>query len=514
MRFLFLALAILAATEAHRVYDHPSLPRQRNLKVADEEKTTEFWMNKAQHILAHKLQNLNELNTRKAKNVILFMGDGMSVHTITAVRNFMGDSSKQVSFEKFPYTGLSRTYAVDKRTPDSANTATAYLNGVKGNYGTIGVNAQVREGDCFKGNDTSTHTESIAKWAQDAGKWAGLVTTARVTHASPAGVYAHTAFREWEYDAAVTYDGCSPDINVDIARQLVEWPVGKELRVVLGGGRQNFRDQSVNDEEGSPGYRSDKRDLIREWLDTKAKENKTAHYVWSKKGLEMLDLDKSEYLLGLFSPSHCPYHGELERKHLQDADPSLSTMTEAAIKMLSKSENGYFLFVEGALIDMAHHESQAHMALEDTAEFARAVELARNMTSEEDTLIVVTSDHSHTMTINGYPNRDANIFKLAPEMADDGLPYNVLSYANGPGYANTFSSTEGRRNLALDNYMDPEYRFMATTPMEYETHGADDVGVFASGPYAHYFTGNYEQSNIPALMAHIADIGPFADDKL
>uniref|UniRef100_A0A1L8EGC8 alkaline phosphatase n=1 Tax=Haematobia irritans TaxID=7368 RepID=A0A1L8EGC8_HAEIR len=514
MKIYFSFLALVAFATAIKEHEHPNFPRQHKIKALEEEQTTEFWKDKAQNILAHKLQTLNELNTRRAKNVILFLGDGMSVHTVTATRAFMGDSSKQVYFEKFPYLGLSRTYSVDKRTPDSATTATAYLNGVKANYGTIGVNAQVPRTDCLKANDSSTHTESLAKWAQDAGKWAGLVTTARVTHASPAGVYAHVADREWEYDGAILDDKCNTETNTDIARQLVEWPVGKELRVILGGGRRNFRDKSMNDEEGSAGYRRDKRDLIEEWLATKRAENKSAQYVWSKKGLEMVDLEKTEYLLGLFSASHCPYHGDLKRDRLEQADPSLSLMTEAAIKMLSKHDKGYFLFVEGARIDMAHHDSRAHKSLEDTEEFARAVELARNMTSEEDTLIVVTSDHSHTMTINGYPNRGANIFNLAPSLADDGLPYTVLSYANGPGFSNTFSSSKGRKDLSLNDVQDPKYKFMATIPLSSETHGADDVGVFASGPYAHYFTGNYEQSNIPALMAHIANMGPFADDKL
>ncbi|XP_073840351.1 alkaline phosphatase 10 [Musca autumnalis] len=511
---LLLISLLLAVASAEKDHDHPNLPRPRTYTQATEEAETQFWVDKAQDILAHKLQTYNQLNTNKAKNIIMFLGDGMSVHTVTATRDFMGDSSMQVSFEKFPYTGLSRTYAVNKRTPDSAATATAYLSGVKGNYGTIGVNAQVPKYDCFKANDTSTHTESLAKWAQDAGKWAGLVTTARVTHASPAGVYAHTAARSWEYDEAIVKDGCSAEVNVDIARQLVEWPVGKELRVVMGGGRQNFRDKTVNDEEGLPGLRSDKRDLIKEWLENKRSEKKAAEYVWSKKGLEMVDISKTEYLLGLFSSSHCPYYGDLKRDRLENSDPSLSLMTQKAIELLSKNDKGYFLFVEGARIDMAHHSSYAHKSLEDTEEFARAIELARQMTSEEDTLIVVTSDHSHTMSLNGYPYRRQNIFDLAPALAEDGLPYTILSYANGPGYSKAFSSKTGRVDLNTVDTQDPKYRFMSTTPMSSETHGAEDVGVFASGPFAHYFSGNYEQTTIPALMAHIANIGPFAEDKL
>lgn len=103
---------------------------------------------------------------------------------------------------------------------------------------------------------------------------------------------------------------------------------------------------------------------------------------------------------------------------------------------------------------------------------------------------------------------------MAPKLAADGKPITILSYANGPGYSKTYSSKNGRRDLTTADLDDPKYRFMATVPLDSETHGADDVGIFASGPYEHYFTGNYEQSNIPALMAHIANIGPFADDKL
>lgn len=384
---------------------HPKLRSSRDYAALDEELNTRFWHDKAQSILSDKLEQHKKLNEKRAKNVILFLGDGMSVHTIAATRAYMGDSNKQVSFEKFPYLGLSKTYAVDERTPDSATTATAYLSGVKGNYGTIGVNAQVKRKDCLAATDNRTHTESIAKWAQDAGKWAGLVTTTRVTHASPAGVYAHVADRNWEHDGQITKDKCSAELNTDIARQLLEWPVGRDLRVVLGGGRSYFRDRRLHDEEGILGQRQDGRDLIKEWQQDKQQLGAEAKYVWSRKGLYSVDLSRTDYLLGLFADSHCHYHSDRARDHLEYAEPSLSEMTEAAIKLLSRNEQGYFLFVEGGRIDMAHHATQARRALVDTQEFANTVEMARKLTSEEDTLIVVTSDHSHTMTINGYPVR-------------------------------------------------------------------------------------------------------------
>lgn len=99
---------------------------------------------------------------------------------------------------------------------------------------------------------------------------------------------------------------------------------------------------------------------------------------------------------------------------------------------------------------------------------------------------------------------------LNDEMADDGLPYTILSYANGPGYDKTFSAKTGRKDYSNKDFTDPKLKYMSTVPLQSETHGADDVAIFASGPLAHYFSGNYMQTHIPMLMARAAQIGPFA----
>ncbi|XP_005192158.2 membrane-bound alkaline phosphatase [Musca domestica] len=512
---LFTFVTLAAVAWASKIDEtHPHLKPVKFNKAQTvrniNELNPEYWYENAQTYLEQKLQQQNKLNMNKAKNVILFLGDGMSVHTLTAVRSYMGDASKQLAFEKFPYVGLSKTFCVDRQVPDSASTSTAYLSGVKGNYGTIGVNGQVLRFDCELGQDKSLHTESIAKWAQDSGKRTGLVTTARVTHASPAGVYAHTANREWEHDGKIKENLCDPVANVDIARQLVEWEVGSKLNVIMGGGRRNFLSESMVDETGVPGNRTDGRNLIEEWLKLKKAENLKASYVWNKRDMEKLATQDVDYVLGLFSASHCPYHGDLEREGLKDDIPSLSEMTEAAIGLLQQSNEGYFLFVEGAKIDMAHHDTRARRSLEDTEEFNRAVEKALEMTSSEDTLIVVTSDHSHTMTIGGYPSRNADILGLNEDVAEDGLPYTIMSYANGPGYEKTFSAKKGRKDLSDVDFTNPKRKYMAAVPLESETHGADDVAIFAKGPMAHYFSGNYLQTHIPMLMARAAQIGPFA----
>lgn len=206
--------------------------------------------------------------------------------------------------------------------------------------------------------------------------------------------------RDWENDLEVRKKGCDPTVTIDVARQLVENEVSRNFKIVLAGGRAEFRDITVLDEESKPGKRGDKRDLIEEWVESRSEQGK-AQYVYNKNGLNTLAND-TEYVLGLFNDDHCEYNVEIVKDNLPK--PTLSEMTEVAVKHLQKYDNGngFFLFVEGARIDMAHHDNYARIALDETREFSKAIEITRNLTSEEDTLIVVTADHSHTMTYNGY----------------------------------------------------------------------------------------------------------------
>lgn len=474
------------------------------------EHTIQYWHQNAQRHLAERLA-ITE-NTNRARNVILFLGDGMSLATAAATRVYIGGESSQLSFERFPHIGLSKTYCVDAQVADSACTATAYLNGVKGNYGTVGINAQVKRFDC-DGNDQrpEKQTTSIARWAMDHCKAAGLVTTSRVTHASPSGVFANSADRDWETDAKVRARcGDQAGQTVDIARQLIEGKTGADLRVIMGGGREVFRAEGIKDEELGGANRTDGRDLIAEWSERKRKEGRRAQYVWNKD--QMLGLDNStDYVLGLFESDHCRFQSELTAsEELRKSEPTLTEMTAAAIRVLNKQKDGYFLFVESARIDMAHHETRARQAIDETAEFSRAIDMARRLTNESDTLIVVTADHAHVMTYNGYPLRGNDILGLSGRLGSDKLPYTTLSYGNGPGYNVTYRNGE-RLDLSGLDFKDPWQVYPATVPRISETHGGDDVAVYASGPWSHLFVGTYEQSNIPMAMAFAAKIGPYAN---
>jgi Alkaline phosphatase len=139
-----------------------------------------------------------------AKNVILFVGDGMSIATVTAARIYEGQSmglsgeEHNLAFDDFPFAGLSRTYNTDAQTPDSAGTMTAMVTGVKTRMGVLGVGPEVARDDCAA--QAANELMSIATMAELAGKRTGMISTARITHATPAALYAHSVNRDWESD--------------------------------------------------------------------------------------------------------------------------------------------------------------------------------------------------------------------------------------------------------------------------------------------------------------------------
>uniref|UniRef100_A0A7G3ABG4 Alkaline phosphatase n=1 Tax=Lutzomyia longipalpis TaxID=7200 RepID=A0A7G3ABG4_LUTLO len=461
----------------------------------------EYWTNMAQNILQLQLRK-NHLNKNMARNVILFIGDGMSIATVTASRVYNGGEEQQLSFDKFPYSGLSKTYCANTQVADSACSATAYLGGVKANYATLGVTATVALSDCGAENRTSNHVASIAEWAQRNQMSTGFVTTTEVTNASPAGLYSHSANRNWENDRQLIADGGNPDVCTDIARQLIHGKIGENLNVIMGGGRRHFLPEWETDVDGSPGTRGDGVNLIKQWKRHHRKH--AARYTETREELQQVNGATVDYLFGLFSNEHMPFHLEDEA----EKKPTLTEMVSKALDVLEKNDKGYLLFVEGGRIDHGHHKTQAARALDETIEFSKAIEHARLRTSEKDTLIIVSADHSHTMAMAGYSSRGNDILGINnAQIGLDHLPYATLSYANGPGYEMHEEQTGGRRNLLRLNMHRQTFEFPSTIPLAEETHGGDDVPVYASGPWAHIFTGTYEQHYIPHAIGYAACIG-------
>ncbi|KAK5872043.1 hypothetical protein PBY51_012778 [Eleginops maclovinus] len=470
----------------------------------EQEKDPNFWNMWAQQTLKNAL-SLQSLNTNKAMNLILFLGDGMGIPTVTAARILKGQlngqsgEETQLEMDKFPFVSLAKTYNTNAQVPDSAGTATAYLCGVKANEGTVGVTAAAVRTQCntTRGNEVT----SILRWAKEAGKSVGIVTTTRVNHATPSASYAHSVDRDWysdnEMPAEALRDGCK-----DIARQLFENI--PNIDVIMGGGRKYMFPKNMSDVEypsilKHSGTRKDGRNLVQEWTDRM--KDKKGHYVWNKKQLLSLNPNNVNYLLGLFEPADLPY--DLERN--SETDPSLTEMVEVAIKILKKNPSGFYLLVEGGRIDHGHHEGKAKQALHEAVEMDRAIGRADLMTSVHDTMTVVTADHSHVFNFGGYTLRGNTIFGLAPMLSDiDQKPFTSIIYGNGPGYKLVNGA---RENVSTINYQENNYQAQAAVPLSMETHGGEDVAVFAKGPLAHLLHGVHEQNYIPHVMAYAACIG-------
>ncbi|XP_061582920.1 alkaline phosphatase, tissue-nonspecific isozyme [Cololabis saira] len=482
--------------------------RSEKPKFPEQEKDPKFWNAWAQRTLKNAL-TLQMLNRNKAKNLILFLGDGMGVATVTAARILKGQLNGQsgeetlLEMDKFPFVSLSKTYNTNAQVPDSAGTATAYLCGVKANEGTVGVNAAAIRSQCntTQGNEVT----SILRWAKDAGKSVGIVTTTRINHATPSAAYAHCVDRDWYSDSEMPAEALSAGCK-DIAQQLFENI--PNIDVIMGGGRKYMFPKNMSDVEypnqlKHSGTRNDGRNLVQEWLG-RMKEKK-GRYIWNKKQLLSLNPNNVNYLLGLFEPADMTY--DLERNH--DTDPSLTEMVEVAIKMLRKNPNGFYLLVEGGRIDHGHHEGKAKQALHEAVEMDRAIGRADLMTSTHDTLTIVTADHSHVFSFGGYTVRGNTIFGLAPLLSDvDQKPFTSISYGNGPG----FKIVDGaRENVSTINYEENDYQAQAAVPLSMETHGGEDVAVFAKGPLAHLLHGVHEQNYIPHVMAYAACIGQNRD---
>lgn len=472
----------------------------------------------------------------KAKNVILFVGDGMGVSTVTAARILEGQMNgengeeNQLSFDRFPFAGLSKTYNVDAQTPDSAGTMTAMMSGVKTDVGVIGVDEDIERGECstVAGNELVTALEL----AELAGKSTGIVSTARITHATPAATYAKSADRNWEDVSDMPTDavdaGCA-----DIASQLISFEADMEARfdgadvdgieVVMGGGRRHFlpKDAAFNSPDASSsveGDRTDNRDLTAEWVSMYP----NGTYIYDQSGFDGLNTETTERVFGLFNESHMQY--EADRGNDIAGEPSISEMTEAAIKILDNNDNGFFLMVESGRIDHAHHAGNAYGALTDTIALADAVAIADELTSDEDTLIIVTADHGHVFTIAGYPKRGnpilgkvVNVGAEEAASAADGMPYTTVGYMNGLGFRDLGDETNsdagygydvdtGRKDLTDVDTTAAGYHQEALIPLSSETHSGEDVGIYAKGPGAFLVNSTNEQSIIFHVMDFAGDL--------
>ncbi|MGE0797094.1 MAG: alkaline phosphatase [Lautropia sp.] len=434
----------------------------------------------------------------KATNLIFFLGDGMGPVTVTAARIYGGEKAglaipekHKLTMEQLARSAKIRTYSQDAQTTDSAPGMSSYITGVKSRNEVISMSPDTLPNDPsgkqyqVDGDSTCPATgnghavETLLETMKARGYGTGVVSTTRITHATPATTYAHV---------------CNRNAENTIAAQMVpggasyNWRLGADgLDVVLGGGRRHFLPATGG------GTRTDSRNLI--------DEMRAAGYQYVASGTELSNVDpaSTRKLLGLFHASDMSY--ELDRVKNRVDEPSLAEMTAKAIHLLSRAEQGYFLLVEGGRIDHALHGTNAKRALEDTLAFDAAIAVALSKVDLNETLVVVTADHDHTMAFNGYSKIGNPILGLlrdyqSGELAKDaqGKPFTTLVFGNGGGPRNDVRDDLTQVDTQADDYLQ-EVAVPLGAPGS-ETHGGGDVMLFADGPGAYRLRGTMDNVDV------------------
>lgn len=303
------------------------------------------------------------------KYVFYLIGDGLGASqrqfSEFFIREKQHNPAGELLMNTFEVAGINTTYAADTLITDSAAAGTALASGIKTNKGVIGMTPD--------GKPVKTLVEA----AEDRGMATGLITTTRLTHATPAAFAAHTMSRNNENDIAEDY-------------------VTSGVDFFAGGGIRHFIPESMKIENGDAvgatikSKRKDEKNLIREF------ENKGYQTFIGKQGaldFKNRDFSKTDKVFAAFTYTHIPY--EIERINKYPDVPSLAEMTRAAIEVLKKDGDGFFLMVEGGRIDHAAHANDPTGVIYDTIAFDNAVKEAYGFLQAhpDDTLIVVVGDH-------------------------------------------------------------------------------------------------------------------------
>lgn len=447
----------------------------------------------------------NEKAKKTAKNVILFVGDGMSLQAREIARILSkgiteGKYNDLLNMEKLDNMAIITTSGYDSIVTDSANSASAYATGHKSVVNAMGVYE-----NCTKDPLDDPKVENIIELAKRTrGMATGIVSTANITDATPAAMLTHTRRRsEQNYIATdMLNDKHRPD-------------------VIMGGGSRHFLPMST------PGSkRKDNVDVIKSFEDL--------GYTFSGTKTELENTPKSEdKILGLYQLDNMNVYIDREvtknpsvLKSFND-QPGLVEMTEKAIDTLSKNPNGFFLMVEGACIDKQLHVLDWQRAAYDNIEMDKAIGAAEKFAAKNnDTLIVVVADHAHGASITGtYHELDGKTGREGvrcyqdakwPTFQDadgDGYPDNpdpsitlAVQFANHPDYNEnyrfkdvpTVPSIMGKDGKAIANPQIKGELLRGNIPTsdDQEVHSADDIILNAGGPGSEYFKGVMDNTEV------------------
>ena len=472
---------------------------------------------------------VSEKPQKKAKNVILFVGDGMSLQARELARIISkgqtnGKYNDLLAMEKLDHNAVITTSGYDSLVTDSANSASAYATGHKSVVNAMGVYE-----DSTKDPFDDPKVENISEiLKRTRGMSVGIITTAETTDATPAAMIGHTRRR-------ANQDFLAKDYLEDYHRP----------DVIMGGGSKRYIPKSM---AGSK--RKDDINVIQGFKDK--------GYTFVTNAEEMKSAPSDKPLLGLFHTSTMNVY--IDREMLKNPkvlkefpdQPNLIDMTKKSLDILSRNPNGFFAMIEGASIDKQFHVMDWQRATYDTIEFDKAVEYAEKWSKArgDDTLIIVLADHGHGVSISGtYHERDGkkgtqavrvyanSIFPTFKDANGDGFPENpdpdvtvAVQYANHPEYYENYHfmrtpippalsvnetaeeavkngdkieyhqvvKASSKANPARIHPGDPAELIIANTPKDdpQEVHSADDILLNAGGPGSDYFHGVMDNTEV------------------
>lgn len=458
---------------------------------------------------------------RRVKNVILFIGDGMTIANRTAARVLSkgiseGKYQGRLAFDDMPSTALIGTSGSDSLITDSANSMSAYTTGHKTAVNAMGVYVS-RASDNLSHPKVETITELIKRKTKMS---VGIVSDAELQDATPAAMVAHTRRR-----ADKQY----------IADQLL----ASGAEVILGGGSAYFYPQST---KGSK--RKDEKNLVDTF------KNDGYQVALTKQDLITASENKNtKKLFGVFHPDNMD--GSLDRLFLKKntvmqypSQPDLTEMTQSAINVLSRNPNGFFLMVEAALIDKFNHPLDWERAAFDTIMLSNAVQIAKNFAkTHPDTLIIVTPDHTHSGSISGVVHDDrpgplrekVGIYAGAgypnyPKADIQGYPNQIdvskrlaFFYGNYPDHYETLHPKmdgtfvpaikgEGGKYVANPKYIqlqEDAIHVGGNLPSHQDVgvHTADDAVLNAMGPGSEKFKGFMDNTEVFKVMVQTLGLG-------
>jgi len=441
----------------------------------------------------------------RAKNVIFFLGDGMGINTLTAARIFAVGEDGELAIDQLPESAFVKTFSNDAQVTDSAASMAAYMTGVKQNNNVVSMSFGTRSiapGKDANGNalvsrcENGTAAVTLLELAKRRGMAVGVVTNTSVTDATPASTYAHACHRKLETDIAASLVPGGAGYNAALG--------SGGLDVLFGGGAQNFTPFAKG------GKRADNRDLLAE-LSNKGFRvvNDTAQFDALKAG---------QPAVGLFAANHMDFDATRDPSR----QPALPAMAAKAIELLAPNPNGFFLMVEGGLIDHALHATLGKRALQETVTYNAALQAAIERMEALDpglknTLIVATADHDHTLILNGYAARtgkttpaNPGVIGLVrnadgtPSLDGKGQPYTIIGFGTGEQrHAGDRTAHLTDEIVTRDDY---HQEAVVRTRTGAETHGGSDVYLGATGANAELFRGTIDNTRVFNLIKTAAGL--------